>query len=143
MISASALLVVALTAQGVPPTVACQQAIRDLSAHLPELSTTADGYAWRGLPTTFKCDAEGAVQSVSLTWQEGRGLLSDARSAIAAFGSRMTGDTGTAVRGAFDRCVSAGSRSLGEPTETTTGGTSVTCTVNRGNTVISVRHRRP
>jgi hypothetical protein len=143
MISASALLVVALTTAGTQPTAACQLAIKDLSAHLPELSATATGYSWRGLPTVFQCDDEGAVQSVSVHWQEGRGLLGDARSAIAAFGSKMTGDTATAVRGAFDRCLSAGGRAFGETIETTTGGTLVTCTVKRGDTVVVVRQRRP
>ena len=142
MISASAFLVVVLTVAGPPPNVTCQSAIKDLSAHLPELSTTDAEYRWRGLPTAFQCDAHGAGKSISLRWKEGQGLLSDARAAIGALGSRMTGDTATAIRGAFDRCISAAGRSLGENSQTMTGSTSVSCTVNSADAVVVVERRR-
>jgi hypothetical protein len=141
VISVSALLFFAATAtEAAQLTATCEIAIKALSAHLPELTARAPGYEWRGLPTELHCDSEGGVQSVTLHWREGRGLLSDARSAIAALGARLTGDTATAIRGAFDRCLTAGGR-LGEPHEVATGRTSISCTIASGETLVTVSRR--
>lgn len=119
----------------------CSLAIKALTAHLPELTSSASAYSWRGLTTTFTCDSEGDVASATVKWQEGRGLLSDARSAGAALGARIANDTGTALRGAIDRCLASGARAPGDRVTVTTSRAEISCVTTPASAEIRVRRR--
>lgn len=107
---------------------ACLTTLQELTSHLPELIKTEAGLSWRRLPVTPQCTAEGTINGVAIEWRDELGLVSDARSAAAALGARINGDTPTLVRSAFDRCVAKASAAPGESFEFSAGRTSVSCT---------------
>ena len=119
----------------------CWPAIDAMATALPELVPGVDArLGWRGLPVEIACRGRD-IAAITVRWSAAApGTLSDARSAIAALGARLTADSATAVRGAVDRCVASAGHETG-PQRATTSRSILACSVSRDAASFTVQRR--